>query len=265
MHQPEKNDIFETIEIENNRITNTILALYAGAFLTVVILFIGQIQDSYESRGDILLKESAIFIILVILSIQSIVFYFRLVIKLRENNFGKALSITLSAVLLILIVVDIKYGYYSVIGIGLGFIGWKAGQLYYFVKRNKVGDLTEKYLRKIYLAYILTTIVVLSFGLYMDFSEKNLIPFASATQEFNYLSGKIELLEIPDTDKQILLKQLKSVKSKIEYRDLALTVVYGATLFLIVFLIIYALYKAFLVKTITLPNVHDELRLYYSN
>jgi len=113
-------------EQRNDRITNYIITVYLGSIITIAIILLNEIAA--RSLQDILMiKKLSLFLILVLLSIQSLNFYFRFIVKIQDSDFGKRLSVALSVVMLLLTAIAIFFPTFLLIGIGVFLFGGRHG------------------------------------------------------------------------------------------------------------------------------------------
>jgi len=260
----EEEDILKQNKRDNNDITIVILGIWASAVFTLLYGLFQKIVPSYQ-KGLMPVKEVAIFFILFVLSVQSLIFYLKLIAILREFTFGRILSISLSVVLLVLIFLGIFFPLFVFIGIGMLFICWKAGQLHLYSKREKIGETTRTYFRRIFILYFFLSLITLSFGLLVDTGKLPFFPKNEPFEAYNFVIEKIDYLssqgytfnaaEIKDK-LDLLHSELNKVKTLNQ-------VLLGSAIFLLFLLIIYGAYKASLMHKVSLSDVYKELERFY--
>lgn len=249
---------------KNQLITTSILSIYLGSMIALFILLFDKIKDTDSIQSTMFLKEVGLFIILLILSIQSIIFYLRLIVKIKDTSFGNGLSIALSFVLLLLVVSAIYFGVFSLVGIGVFFICWKAGQLYYFAKEKNIGVKTIKYFQKIFIAYLFVTVISLLIGSVIDFGNFNILPQINNFSEIEKVSSLIQKYDVSEADISSIYQHLSFLKKELSSLQIQLTSIYGISLYLLVIIFLYVIYKAFLIRSITLEDMTKELEAFYS-
>lgn len=257
-----ENTILKQNENENNRTTVIIVGIYTGAVLALLGYLFQKIVPDYQ-RGLMPVKEVAIFIILAILSVQSLVFYFQLIVKMRDSGKGKVLSGTLSAVLLGLILAGIFLPYFVLIGFGMGFICWKAGQLFYLSRKQSIGKVTTTYFKRIFISYLVLSIVTIALGLTVD---SGILPFFPKNTDMPaYIQAKENLTKLQNAGVDVT--ELRGVVETI-YAELLQVrslnhVLLGSGIFVFFLIIVYAGYKVFLVRSISLGTVLNEMEAFY--
>lgn len=251
------NDPLDENKKSNSTITNTILAVYVGAAVALVVQFFGQIDQ-------IFIDNIGIITILIILSILSITFYFQLIEKIRDTKFGSGLSIALSLVFLILIVASVNFGWFSFVGIGIWFIFFKAKHLHYLIKRTKKLPQTEKYLRNMFIVYFLLAIFSSSLGLVADLSGYQMLSMRTIPEEFESIDKTLRTSTIETSEKQILVQNLAIIKSHIESSNTIINYSFGVSGYLLLILLGWALYRALVYKRLRWTDVLGELRDFYN-
>ncbi len=265
MSTEKSNDVLENNYKSNQEITNGILAIYGGSFITLVVLLLNKITNFDSFETTYLLKQLGIFIILVMLSIQSVIFYIRLITKMQDTNKGKLLSVILALVLLILVVAGIYFGKFTLVGLGILFICWKAGQLYNLAKDQGIGELTIGYFQKIYRVYMIFTIISLVLGFILDFTDIKLLPEFESDGNYSKLKVAISELDLERNIETNLLNTLNNFNEELLSTKFTISISFGLAIYLFFIILLYAIYKAFLVKAITIPIIHDELMKYYKS
>ncbi|MBI5021117.1 MAG: hypothetical protein HZB59_06760 [Ignavibacteriales bacterium] len=258
--------------MRNAWVTSWIERLYSGALFALTILFLSKIVPAVR-QGITPANELTIALILGALSIQSLTFYHKLVIKLRENEFGQMLSIWLVIVLLLLIVIGMFYPLLFLIGIGIGFICWKALLLYQNSKKFDNNEISKKYFKRILITYVTLFLLILPLGILADKETIYLFPKDQSLQA--YEKAREEITNLSLVGNQIL----DSVKVKQEIDSLGRnvdelyanwkevktrsnTILFGGILALLI-VIVYGAYKGALIRKYPLEYVLKELEGHY--
>jgi 4-hydroxybenzoate polyprenyltransferase len=206
----------------------------------------------------------AIFVILISFSIMSLTFYFKFVVKIRDTIFGKILSGILSATLLALIIVGVFWSYFFLIGIGFGFICWKSGQLYKLAKDKLMGNKTKIYLRRIFILYILFTLITTGLAILIDFEVFQIFKETRPVSDYKVINDLIDNNVSESGIKEQLKSKLSSLHNKLQDEMNQRRIVLSALSFVIFILIIYAAYRVFLVRKSNFADIVEELEVYYS-
>jgi geranylgeranylglycerol-phosphate geranylgeranyltransferase len=246
------------INEDNNRFISTIiLTLTIGVFATLFI----NLLDIFNKRSYPI-KEVFIFIFLIILVIQCLFFYYKLIIKMRESFMGNLFTIILSVIPIIFIIITIKIiPLFTFVGIGMAFICLKSGDLFRFAKSEQILNETKKYFKRIFLFYILLSVIIISIGVLVDSGYAPFFPKYEKNLNIIIIRNEIINQKLSSEKVEIALNNLNyTIESITGIKD----TIIGASIISVFLIIPFIGYKFILIRNIKLNNVLSELETYYN-
>ena len=260
----EEDSTFEFPYLDENKTLNNVLSIFISTFCGGAVLFVFSLVTQSTLFNSI--TSSTILVVLLALTIFSIIFYFSIVVYIRESKFGRYSSGSLSVFLVLLIVTMYQRNLelYSLITVGVLLILLKSFQLYKFSKQNNMGVVTQNYFRKIVNGYSVIALISLIFcgsidvGLYSPFGQQR------ETGIYNSLRFEINKL-VPMSDATVKLDDIIATaenehKLTLDKANLIQTVVSIEAFVLILYLII----KLIFIRQINKLEILNDLESYYS-
>lgn len=249
----------------NEPTTKLIAFIFFSALFTIIgSLFLKIFSSEKSPEISEYALMASIVIVLGVLAAHSIIFYQRVLILIRENSLGRGISVTLSVTLLILVLLIIFKPLYVVIGIAVISISVKAGQLYYFVKKYKIGEKLQSYFGKIYVLYFILSLFTFGIFLYVDLEQISILNSIGENVNFDKLKDAIVSLDIDESKQRTILSGLEKFKSDYDDKEYTAIISLFALGYVFLLLIIWLAYRLSLFKTMT-SDIIGEIVLYFYN
>lgn len=251
--------------IESNKTkTSTIRALWVGSFITIVYSLLTSIIPRLRN-GDVATKEITIFFLLLLFSVLSLLFYFKIIQKLKETKYINELSsYLLSGLLLVVLIASLVAPFFSYIGLGLIFISLKSFSLWRESSSKQIGPVTTRYFRNIFYTYLILSIISLIVGYKIDNNQIPLFTENKVSQNYALINNELKTLDINNNN------QISKIKENIDliYNELNDSLRINSTLYLslvilFLFLVIYIGFKMIILKKIKMEDIFKELEVYY--
>ncbi len=272
--------------LEENRKSHKATAyLIAGIYATALIGFIFYLFTTLPPKlkqGNYPLKELGILFVLIIISVQSSIFYTKFVTRIKDSLLGHVLSIAQSVVFFILTICGYYFGESYLIGLGTIAIGIKTFQLYLLAKEEDFGRLAKRYLLTISISYLVLSGIILYFGIQLE--RETYFRFQHPYESDVYRDIQ-ELLDnttidsenpkyskIAKSDLNTLASRIDTLSSRIDSlnsryltarfrNDLSLVLL----LSILIIIMLYAVYKAVLIRDIQFQTVIEEIKIHYES
>ncbi len=245
----------------NGNATPIIYTIWASSVATIILGFIFYIFPKYKN-GEIIIKELVLFLVLFVLSAISLMFYYKVIRRIKESTWGRYTSIGLSSILLLLVALCIFFPFFIFIGIGMFLICIKTLLLYIEVTKKNMGKIIIKYFRKIFISYIFLTVIVIYFCYYADSNNVNF--FSTKTNNTLYHEALAEVLKIQETNSvNLIIEKITELNEELieskKYNQFVLLFLFSS--FILIFF--YLLYKVPMIRKNNLDNIYSELANYY--
>lgn len=245
-------DIIQQNEENNQKLTSRIEFIYIGSIGLIILALLREIPDI--AQGKVSIEQPLIVPVLIALSIQSLLLYERVIVKLQDSRHVGFISLILPIAFLGLVLFEIIFGGASVLGISLAFISYKAGQLYVLAKNQGIGPNTVSYFSRMFAVFSAATFIFLIVGILIDLGQVG--PFTQAAEIPGYDEAVSELKDAPDEalDKDLIKNMLNELRQQYEIAASQLGTFSFVGVGIALGLAFYGLYRFLVIKKLD----HDE-------
>lgn len=250
-------DILRIIESENSETTKAIKNVWTGgSLLGLAVLTINTYKDK-----DIPIFSIVIAAIIIILSINSLNFYNKIIVKIRDSKTGNRLSKVLVYSYLFLLSAIILKPLLSWLAIGLLIITIKAAHLFFFSKKKNFVFKIIKYFRNITIAYTIITLFAIVCSIYYDSGKISTFFDVPSNSLYQNIYNELNSLESKGIDTKVIKENIKLLIEDTIYKNRFNQYSYGFLLLFIVLSLIFFIIRMY--KSMKYNELYGELRNFY--
>ena len=254
-----KTDVLKTIEDENSKTTNSIQNVWSmGSFFAIIGIGYSSFKDGNFSALSIVIGA-----IIIVLSINSINFYKKIIVKIRDSKIGNRLSVFLVYSYLFLLLAVIIKPFLTWLAIGILIITIKSTHLYFYSKKKDFGNIIVRYFRNIALAYLIFSVFAIFISIYYDMGKLSSLfddPYNSSYKNINL---ELVILENKGINTEIIKENIRTLYDNALYKNRLNQYSYGLLLVFTILSLLYFIVRMY--KRMNYNDLYDELKNFYAD